>query len=58
MNSSSVGFVYDNDNEVIMVINEFDKQSDHPCDNDKSRFGNYLTKNKLHTTRGPAQDRE
>ena len=58
MNNSSVGFVYDNGNEVIMVINEFENQSDHPCDNDKSRFGNYLTKNKLHTTRGPAQDRE
>ena len=30
-----------------MLINEFEKQSDHPCDNDKSRFGTYLTKNKV-----------
>ena len=30
-----------------MVINEFEKQSDHPCDNDKSRFGTYLPKNKM-----------
>lgn len=37
--------------EVIMVINEFDKQSDHPCDNDKSRFGTYLTKNKMYCER-------